>query len=161
VRIDPYERAWLVLGLLVLVAFLVGVVASITVFGYHLPGPAGYVNPRRLAQTPPFDQPGLRQIAPGKYEVVLVAMTWAFRPNEVRVPAGSEVTFVLSSQDVIHGFRIPNTPVNLMIIPGQITRTAVRFNRPGEYPFYCHEYCGIGHQVMSGRIIVESATAAR
>ena len=94
-RIDPYERAWIVLGLLVLVAFLVGVVASITVFGYHLPGPAGYVNPRRLTQTPPFDQPGLRQIAPGKYEVVLVAMTWAFRPNEVRVPAGSEVTFCL------------------------------------------------------------------
>ena len=66
-----------------------------------------------------------------------------------------------SSQDVIHGFRIPNTPVNLMIIPGQITRTTVRFSRPGEYPFYCHEYCGVGHHVMSGRIIVESATAAR
>lgn len=160
-RIDPYERAWIVLGLLVLAAFLVGVVASITVFGYHLPGPAGHVNPRRLAQTPPFDQPGLRQTGPGKYEVVLVAMTWAFRPNEVRIPMGSEVTFVLSSQDVIHGFRIPNTPVNLMIIPGQVTRMTVRFDRPGEYPFYCHEYCGVGHQVMSGRIIVESATAAR
>jgi cytochrome c oxidase subunit II len=31
----------------------------------------------------------------------------------------------------------------------------VRFDRPGEYPMICHEYCGIAHHTMSGKIIVE------
>jgi cytochrome c oxidase subunit II len=30
-----------------------------------------------------------------------------------------------------------------------------RFERPGSYPMFCHEYCGIAHHTMWGKVIVE------
>jgi cytochrome c oxidase subunit 2 len=49
---------------------------------------------------------------------------------------------------------IVGTPVNMMVVPGQISKLTVRFDRPGEYLIVCHEYCGSGHHVMSGKVIV-------
>jgi cytochrome c oxidase subunit 2 len=41
-----------------------------------------------------------------------------------------------------------------MLLPGQLSRVTRRFDQPGEYPMMCHEYCGIGHHIMGGKIIV-------
>ena len=35
-----------------------------------------------------------------------------------------------------------------------------RFEEPGEYDFVCHEYCGVGHHTMAGKLIVEEAVAS-
>jgi cytochrome c oxidase subunit 2 len=56
---------------------------------------------------------------------------------------------------VIHGFKIENTNVNVMLLPGQVSKVTAHFDKPGTYVFICHEYCGIGHQAMSGKLIVE------
>jgi cytochrome c oxidase subunit 2 len=90
--------------------------------------------------------------------VVIVGRIWQFTPNEIRVPAGSEVTFIATSRDVVHGFKVQGTPINMMLVPGQVSTLTTRFDRPGEYLFVCHEYCGTGHHVMFGRVIVEPAT---
>jgi cytochrome c oxidase subunit 2 len=45
--------------------------------------------------------------------------------------------------------------VNAMLLPGQVTRVTTRFHKAGTYPFLCHEYCGIAHHTMWGRVIVE------
>lgn len=42
-----------------------------------------------------------------------------------------------------------------MVIPGQVSRVTVTFEEPGEYPYVCNEYCGVGHHTMSGKVIVE------
>lgn len=84
----------------------------------------------------------------------MIAQVFLFTPNEIEVPAGSEVTFILTSRDVIHGFKIVGTSVNMMVVPGQISKLTVRFDRPGEHLIVCHEYCGSGHHVMSGKVIV-------
>jgi len=97
----------------------------------------------------------LVEVGPGRYEVRMVAGIWSFAPNEIRVPAGSTVTFVATSRDVVHGLFIPRANVNVMLIPGQVARVTTRFDRPGEYPFFCHEYCGIAHHTMWGKVIVE------
>jgi cytochrome c oxidase subunit 2 len=106
-------------------------------------------------QTAPFNQPGVVEIAPGRYEAHLVAGIWFFTPPEIRVPEGSEVTFVATSKDVIHGLLLRAANINAMLLPGQITRVTARFERAGTYPFLCHEYCGIAHHTMSGKVIVE------
>jgi cytochrome c oxidase subunit 2 len=85
----------------------------------------------------------------------MVAQVWSFAPYEIRIPAGSTVTFIATSRDVVHGLFIPRTTVNVMLLPGQVARVTARFDRPGEYPLICHEYCGIAHHTMSGRVIVE------
>ena len=124
-----------------------------------VPTPAGRVAPGEVRQTAPFDNPGVREISPGKYEAVIVAQIWSFTPNEIRVPAGSEVTFRVASADVIHGFFIENTQINAMIIPGYVTEFTVTFPKPGEYLMLCHEYCGMLHHEMQGVVIVEEEGA--
>jgi cytochrome c oxidase subunit 2 len=150
-----YELAWILPS----VAIPVGMLAAlmVTAFGaqIHLPGHEGRVDPTRLEQTPPFDQPGVVAVGPGRYEARVVAGVWFFAPSEIRVPAGSTVTFVATSRDVVHGFMIHGANVNVMLLPGQIARVTARFDRPGEYPFICHEYCGIAHQTMWGKVVVE------
>ena len=150
-----YELAWILPS----IAIPVGMLAALTVTafgaGMHLPSVAGRVSPTKVAQTAPFDQPGLVQVGPDRYEVRMTSQIWSYAPNEIRVPAGSTVTFVATSKDVIHGLFIPGTKVNAMLLPGQVTRVSARFDKPGEYPLLCHEYCGIAHHTMWARVIVE------
>jgi cytochrome c oxidase subunit 2 len=65
------------------------------------------------------------------------------------------VYIYLTSGDVIHGFQIDGTNVNLMAIPGTVAYARVKFDKPGVYHMVCHEYCGIGHQDMATKIIVK------
>jgi cytochrome c oxidase subunit 2 len=150
-----YEFAWILPS----IAIPVGMLAALTVTafgaGIHLPSVAGRVSPTRVSETAPFDHPGVVQVGPGRYEVRMTSQIWAYAPNEIRVPAGSTVTFIATSKDVIHGLFIPGTNVNAMLLPGQITRVSARFEKPGEYPLLCHEYCGIAHHMMWARVIVE------
>jgi cytochrome c oxidase subunit 2 len=71
------------------------------------------------------------------------------------------VTFVGTSKDVVHGLFIGGMDVNVMLIPGQISRVTTKFLRAGEFPFICHEYCGLAHHTMWGRVVVEPVTAER
>lgn len=154
-KIHHYENAVLVVGGVLLLACLVALFYASYAIGVHLPGHTGRVDPLQVHTTPPFDRPGARQIAPKKYEVVLVGQMWSFNPAEIRVPAGSEVTFMATSADVVHGLHIARTKVNLMLIPGQISRNTYTFREPGEHLMICHEYCGLGHHTMAGKVVIE------
>jgi cytochrome c oxidase subunit II len=153
--VQRYERIFLSLGAGLLVIFLAALAYAAVGMGIHLPGHAGGVDPRTVRQTPPFDSPGVRQLAPGRYEVVLIGHAWAYEPNEIHVPAGAEVRFRATSADVIHGFLIEGTRLNAMLIPGEITELDYRFENRGEHLLICHEYCGVGHHLMFGKVVVE------
>jgi hypothetical protein len=49
----------------------------------------------------------------GHFYIILPA-TLFFNPPEIRVPEGSEVTFVATSKDVIHGFLVRAANINAM-----------------------------------------------
>jgi cytochrome c oxidase subunit 2 len=91
--------------------------------------------------------------------VVVVAMMYAFMPADIRVPAGRPVTFRLTSADVTHGFQIVGTNGNTMVVPGYVSQFTTVFREPGEYLIVCNEYCGLGHHVMSAKLIVEEGGA--
>jgi cytochrome c oxidase subunit II len=154
-HIHAYEKTILGLTALFLLVAMGGLAGSVFGSHIHLPGPAGRVDPRILRQTPPFDNPGLRSLGSGRYEAVIIAQTWAYVPNEIRVPVGSTLTFRIASADVTHGLIVEKTDVNLTIIPGYIAEATTTFHQPGTYLLLCHEYCGVGHQTMYGRVIVE------
>lgn len=155
IQVEPYEKIWMVLSLAVLAGLLATVSWSVFAHGISLPGVERRLDPRSLLQVPPFNQPGIRAVGPDSYEVYMVARTWSFSPHEIRIPVGAKVTFYVTSADVTHGLAIHNTNVNLMLLPGQVARATTTFPQPGEYLFLCHEYCGIAHQVMAGKVVVE------
>lgn len=154
-RVHTYERIFLWLGATMLAAFLATLGYTTVAMGIHLPGPAGTIDPAAVLHTPPFNAPGVRRTGPNAYEVDMVGFAWGFQPAEVRVPHGADITFVATSIDVIHGFDIEGTRINMMLIPGRISRNTYRFEAPGEHLLICHEYCGIGHQTMHAKVIVQ------
>lgn len=153
-HIHPYERMWIRLSVVLLVLFVVAIAISSLTLGIELPGTSGMAEGRAPADAT-SEKGWVRELGPGRYEVNMTARMWGFDPAEVRIPAGSTVTFYFHSTDVIHGIKIQNTTVSLMVIPGQVGLASYTFENPGEYLFVCHEYCGIGHHFMAGKIIVE------
>jgi cytochrome c oxidase subunit 2 len=154
-HIHKTEKAVLGLTLALLVVFLGALFYSAFGMGVMLQGRNGELDPKLARETPPFDNPGVFQRGEGRYEVVMLGSAWSFTPNEVRVPAGSEVTFQVTSTDVVHGFNVEDTRINMMLLPGQISEVTYTFEEPGEHLIICHEYCGLGHHLMYGKVIVE------
>ena len=157
IHVHVYEKWWMVLTAIMLVAFTAAVGLSAFASGIQVPSPEARVDPKTVAQTPPFDNPGLRELAPGKYDAYILAQAspWKYYPSEIRVPLGATVTFYVTSVDVQHGFRVQDTNVNMMVLPGQISKLTATFDKAGEFPYVCSEYCGVGHQNMFGKVIVE------
>lgn len=153
-KVVVYEKAFLTLGALLLVCCLIALVYASVAMGISLPGRVAQIDPAEVDQTPPFDQPGVRQVGENAYEAVVVASAWQFVPSVIRVPAGADVTFTSTTRDVIHGFSVEGTRVNMMLIPGQVSQKTHRFDAPGEYLLLCHEYCGLAHHAMYGRVVV-------
>jgi cytochrome c oxidase subunit 2 len=154
-RDQMIEMSWIVPSTVIPGVMLVLILYATFAVGAHVPGHEEIVDPKTIGQTAPFDAPGVFNRGGGIYEVVMIGQTWAFRPSEIRVPVGSRVTFTATSQDVIHGLRVEKTNVNMMLIPGQVGRATAHFTAPGEYLLVCHEYCGLAHQTMFGKVIVE------
>jgi cytochrome c oxidase subunit 2 len=155
-HIDPYERNWIRISIVLLVVFAAAVTIAGFALGFQVPSPEARVDPQTVTiGDGAFADPGLRELAPGVYQAYIVAQTFAFNPAEITVPAGSEVTFYVTSVDVQHGFKIQNTNVNMQIVPGQVSTLTMTFDEPGTYDYICTEYCGISHQLMYGSVIVE------
>ncbi len=154
-EVERYEEIFLGIAGVVLLRFLAALFYAAFGMHIHMMGFAGTIDPAKIAQTPPFDHPGVRQVAPGKYEAVIIGRAWSFSPKTIEVPAGADITFLATSMDVDHGFYVQGTRINMMLLPGQISRMTYRFEEPGTYMLLCHEYCGLGHQFMYGRIVVK------
>lgn len=154
-HIDPYEKNWIRLSIGLLVVFAVAVTVAGFALGIQVPTSERRVDPRTVAEVGPWANPGLRELSPGKYEAYVLAQTWQFLPREMTVPAGSEITFYITSKDVQHGFKLQDTNLNVQIVPGQVSKLTIRLDEPGEYTYICTEYCGLAHAAMFGKLIVE------
>jgi len=91
----------------------------------------------------------------GSATVRLIAEQYDFVPHCVRVPADTPVKFRLTSADAVHGFLLPDTNVNTMLVPGFVAEVRTRFAQPREYEMPCHEFCGLGHHAMWTKVSVE------
>ncbi len=158
-HVHRFERAWLAASLALIVLFITTVTYGAVVAGYGMvDDEGGQVDPDNPTASENFREPGMYAgDGDDTYHVYVRAWRFQFTPgsNEaIRVPAGSTVTFHVTSTDVIHGFQIVGTNVNTMAVPGQVATVTVEFDEPGEYGIVCNEYCGGGHHGMEGTIVV-------
>lgn len=161
IHVDQWEALWMRISLAVIAIFITAIVIAAVAYNIQVPGVGGRIDPNALdAPGSPFATPGLRELAPGKYEAYIVAQAWAFNPATITVPQGAEVTFYVTSRDIQHGFKVVDTNINMMLLPGQISKLRAVFDEPGTHNIICHEYCGIAHHNMFGQIIVEPPAGA-
>ena len=155
-NIDPYEKAWLWFARLTIVLFIAMTGVSAFANGIRPPSHVETIDPTQAMADPRFAAAGVAiDSATGRVTVTMVGGTFFWLPAEVRVPAGRPVTFRLTSIDVTHGFAVAQTNVNTMVMPGYVSQLTYTFEQPGDYLVVCHEYCGLGHHSMGGKIIVE------
>ena len=133
----------------VVVASLLFAGAMLALIGYAAVR-LGISVPGCVTNVKPFDSGELIQVAPGRYEAHVVSKMWAFKPGKLKIPKGSVVDFYLTSTDVVHGFYIDGTDVNLTAIPNAVNYAQARFDKPGKFQIICHEFCGSGHHDMVG-----------
>lgn len=144
---DKSEKIALFLGVCMLSLFFFAVIISAKVLGQDVPE---CITPETI-----FTEGSVDEIEEGKYyQLKYVAKMWAFEPSEITIPVGSDVDILLTSKDVVHGFYLRGTNINMMAVPGTLNKKTMHFSKPGVYPIYCHEYCGTAHQFMKGKIIV-------
>ena len=79
--------------------------------------------------------------------------------NEIHVPVGRPVRLLLSSDDVIHSFWVPNLHGKRDLIPGRPSEIWLRADREGIYRGQCAEFCGMQHAHMALLVIAESGAA--
>jgi cytochrome c oxidase subunit 2 len=73
--------------------------------------------------------------------------------NEIRIPVGQPIEFVLKSNDVIHSFWVPSLAGKLDMIPGRTNVTRFAADRPGIYRGQCAEFCGAQHALMAFYVV--------
>jgi len=100
---------------------------------------------------------GLAQAADASPRMVHVeARQFAYSPGVIRVPQGTTIHLELASQDVTHGFLIPDLGFEARpIVPGTYQTVTFRAERPGVYRYYCNVPCSHRHGAMIGRLVVE------
>ncbi len=161
-HIDPTERGWIRASIVVLVVFAISVTIAGFMLGIQVPTEEQRVDPRTIQNELPWSEPGVREIVAGeKYDVYMISRMWFFEPNsipaagsDITIPAGAEVTFYVTSIDVQHGFKIQDTNVNFMAVPGEVSKLTTTFDDAGSYDYICTEYCGVGHASMFGTITI-------
>jgi len=86
---------------------------------------------------------------------------WAFEHTsgrkesaELHVPVNTPVRLIMSSDDVIHSFFVPNFRIKQDVVPGRYTTLWFQATQLGEHHVFCTEYCGKDHSVMAAKVVV-------
>ena len=69
------------------------------------------------------------------------------------IPTGKKVRFLITGNDVIHSWWVPDFGVKRDAVPGLFTAAWAKTDQPGTYVGECTKLCGIGHAFMP--VVVE------
>jgi cytochrome c oxidase subunit II len=86
-------------------------------------------------------------------DVFLQASQFQWTPV-LELQRGETYRILISSTDVQHGFSVQPGNVNFQVLPELITGLEMTPEESGVYTIVCNEFCGLGHHLMVGRIIV-------
>lgn len=97
------------------------------------------------------------------YEVRVIGKQWLWQfqyddgrmtVGDLYVPVNRPIKLVMSSDDVIHSFFIPNFRVKQDVVPGLYTTVWFEPTLAGRHQVYCAEYCGTAHSNMLANLYV-------
>lgn len=105
----------------------------------------------------------MTQAPANAYEIHVIAKQWVWQfqydngrttTAEVYVPLNRPVKMIMTSQDVIHSFFVPNFRIKQDVVPGMYSSVWFEARIPGKHQIFCAEYCGTSHSQMLAKVIV-------
>ena len=105
----------------------------------------------------------MTQAPPDAYEIRVLGRQWLWTfqydngrttTGEVFVPMNRPVKLIMTSEDVLHGFFIPNFRIKQDVVPGMYTSIWFMATVPGKHQVFCTEYCGTSHSGMLAKVVV-------
>lgn len=107
------------------------------------------------------------KIAPSSaYDIKVIGKQWLWQfqydtgknsIGELVVPEKIPVRLLMTSEDVIHAFFVPDFRIKSDVVPGIYTTVWFQAKGVGEHDVYCTQYCGTSHAKMLAKIKVLSA----
>jgi cytochrome c oxidase subunit 2 len=154
--VNRTEKHWVILMVAMLAIMMTVIVVTGITGGLHPASNVEVVDPQTLHLGGEFVESNLGTAveADGSATVRMIAEQYDFVPRCVALPADMPVKFRLTSADVVHGFLLPDTNVNTMVVPGFVAEVRTSFAKPGDYMMPCHEFCGLGHHAMWAQVRV-------
>ncbi|MBI2831142.1 MAG: cytochrome C oxidase subunit II [Chloroflexi bacterium] len=156
------ERLWVAVALAWSLFMFFGMLGWGAIGNQHLPVETYRVNIGEFRQlTNDFNQKytvgtqnGVPVVRPPEGgDVYLLASAWKWS-SILELKEGVAYRIHLSSADFQHGFSLQPTNLNFQILPEYDYVVTLTPDKAGEYQVVCNEFCGPGHNLMVGKIIV-------
>ncbi len=82
------------------------------------------------------------------------AKRFEYSPKNITVKKGVPVVLEFTSLDRLHGFSCPGLKIRGDVRPGKVTQVRFVPDTARPYLFHCDNFCGTGHEGMTGTITV-------
>ena len=118
-------------------------------WSYRYPGADGVMgaaDARFITAENPF---GMDEDDPVGRDDILVS------DQTMHLPLDRPVKMLLRSKDVLHDYAVAEFRVKMDLVPGSVTYLWLTPTVAGTYDILCEEYCGLGHHIMRGKVVVE------
>ena len=86
--------------------------------------------------------------------IQITAKRFEYSPSNITLKKGVPVVFEFISLDRMHGFNCPGLGIRSDIFPEKKTKLRFTPDKVGTFPFHCDNFCGSGHEGMTGTITV-------
>jgi heme/copper-type cytochrome/quinol oxidase subunit 2 len=73
--------------------------------------------------------------------------------NALIVPVETPLSFIITSEDVLHSWSVPSLGIKVDAVPGRLNQVYCFITRAGEFYGQCSELCGIHHGFMPIKVI--------
>ena len=158
-HVDATEKKWIYVSSTMTI-IMVGILTFYAI-GNNLNPPSNVetIDSTRLHLSEEFneDNLGVKHNEDGSVTITMVAARYGFYPQRIEVPANTPIRFRMASFDVLHGIHVPFTNLSTMVVPGYVSEVNTEFPTVGDYPMFCNEYCGLGHDHMWSKLTVVDA----
>jgi cytochrome c oxidase subunit II len=165
-RVGPDERLWLTVAFAWCLVMFTGMIVwnamsehTVPIESYRIDSDAfraevdAFIAARQVGE-----DNGVPIVAPEPGEdVYLQALAFQFRPV-IQLQRGQTHRLLVSSTDLQHGLSLQiegNRPsMNFQVLPDYLYVIRLTPTETGEFSLVCNEFCGLGHHLMTGKIIV-------
>ena len=86
--------------------------------------------------------------------IQITAKRFVYSPRDITVKKGVPVVLEFTTLDRLHGFSCPGLGIRTDIPPQKVTKLRFVPQKAGTFPFHCDNFCGSGHEGMTGTITV-------